>query len=205
MGRASQVLRECADTDSEAKLAELLKRTNGSAVSPRKARKQVSLGLGCVVVAETPSIVRTVLGSCVAVILHVPRLRISALCHAQMPERHGEGHCFESCPEPCYTELQGTNDLKYVTCCVRYMLRELVRLHVAKKEIVSTVIGGANVLRNIDPQWSVAGRNVTMAIAILEKEKIRVAYSDIGGTKGRVIEHYSDLNRTKIRYHTAEP
>jgi chemotaxis receptor (MCP) glutamine deamidase CheD len=84
---------------------------------------------------------------------------------------------------------------------MRYMLRELGRLHVAKKEIVSTVVGGANVLRNIDPQWSVASRNVTVAMAMLEKERIRVAYSDVGGTKGRVIEHFSDLNRTKVRYH----
>jgi chemotaxis receptor (MCP) glutamine deamidase CheD len=78
-------------------------------------------------------------------------------------------------------------------------------MNVAKKDIVSTVVGGANVLRNIDPQWSVASRNVTAAMAMLEKDKIGVAYADVGGTKGRVIEHFSDLNRTKVRYHSAEP
>jgi chemotaxis protein CheD len=182
-------------------VAESSKQTISLAASAPMARERVSLGLGCVVLAETPSIVRTVLGSCVAVILHVPRLRISTLCHAQMPEKHRDGRCFEFCPKPCYVELPGSNEMRYVTCCMRYMLRELGRLHVAKKEIVSTVVGGANVLRNIDPQWSVAGRNVTAAMAMLEKEKIRVAYSDVGGTKGRVIEHFSDLNRTKVRYH----
>ena len=173
--------------------------------SARKARERVSLGLGCVVVAEAPSIVRTVLGSCVAVILHVPRLRVSSLCHAQMPERTSVEKCSESCPHPCYTELPGSNEFKYVTCCVRYMLHELDKLRVVKHEIVSTVIGGANVLRNIDPRWSVASRNVTTALAMLEKERIRISFSDVGGTKGRVIEHYSDLNRTKVRYHDAGP
>jgi len=186
-------------------VAEASKKIGWLATPAPEARQRVSLGLGCVVVAETPSVVRTVLGSCVAVILHVPRLRISALCHAQMPERHSGGRCLEYCPKPCYNELPDSNEFKYVTCCVRYMLLALRRLHVAKQELVSTVVGGANVLKNIDPQWSVASRNVSTAMAILEQERIPVAYADTGGIKGRVIEHVSDVNRTKVRYHSMDP
>jgi len=42
---------------------------------------------------------------------------------------------------------------------------------------------------------------VEMAVSVLKSESIRVAYSDTGGVKGRVIEHTSDMNRTKVRYH----
>ncbi len=167
-------------------------------------RARITLGLGEVIVASKPSIVRTVLGSCVAAILHVPRLRISALCHAQMPERHGDGRCRDSCPHPCFLEAPATNDRKYVTCCVRHMLHELRRRRVRNDEIVVTLVGGANVLANIDPRWSVASRNVEVAEAMLAQTGIVIAYADTGGTRGRVIEHVSDLNHTKVRYHGSE-
>jgi chemotaxis protein CheD len=165
------------------------------------ARKRVSLGLGAVIIVDTPSIVRTILGSCVAVILHVPRLRVSAICHAQMPEREAGLCCSDTCPQPCGGKQSDSTDIRYVTCSIRYMLNDLHRRHVIKAEIICTLVGGANVIKNIDPRWSVGERNVEMAASVLKNEGIRVSYSDTGGTLGRVIEHTSDLNRTKVRYH----
>jgi chemotaxis protein CheD len=174
------------------------------ALAANVPRKRLSLGLGAVVIVETPTVVRTVLGSCVAVILHVPRLQLSALCHAQMPERQAGVCCGESCPHPCSTDIDpDSNELRYVSCCIRYMLDELHRRHVGNSEIVCTLVGGANVLRNLDARWSVASRNVDMATDILERERIRIAYADTGGTQGRVIQHTCDLNRTEVRYHGA--
>jgi chemotaxis receptor (MCP) glutamine deamidase CheD len=84
---------------------------------------------------------------------------------------------------------------------MRHMLGELRQRRVAKAEIVCTLVGGANVLRNIDPRFSVADRNVEMAARLLKSAGIRASYRDTGGTRGRVIEHICDLNRTKVRYH----
>jgi chemotaxis protein CheD len=164
-------------------------------------RERLSLGLGAAVVVDRPTVVRTVLGSCVAVIFHVPRLGLSALCHAQMPERDGRLCCRSSCPKPCGSSSADSNDLRYVTCCIRYMLAELQRRWVDKAEIVCTLVGGANVIRNIDPRWSVGERNVNTALQLLQCERIKIHYRDTGGTRGRVIEHLSDVNRTKVRYH----
>ena len=165
-------------------------------------RRRISLGIGAVVVVDAPTVVRTVLGSCIAAIFHVPRLRVSAVCHAQMPEPGDGLHCDETCPHPCRQRRPSdTNDLKYVTCCIRYMLDELEKRGVGKSEIVCTLVGGANVVRNIDLRWSVAGRNVTMAKRVLAREGINIRYEDTGGSQGRVIEHTNDLNQTKVRYH----
>ena len=164
-------------------------------------RERGSLGLGAVGIVDTPSIVRTILGACVAGILHVPRLRVSAVCHAQMPEREAGLCCSDACPQPCGGKQSDSTDLRFVTCSIRYMLNDLHRRHVIKAEIICTLVGGANVIKNIDPRWSVGDRNVEMAVSVLKSEGIRVAYSDTGGVKGRVIEHTSDMNRTKVRYH----
>jgi chemotaxis protein CheD len=170
----------------------------------RPIRERVSLGLGAAILVERPSVVRTVLGSCVAVILHVPRLGISALCHAQLPELHSDGRCRGSCPVPCRIEAPATNNLRYVTCCIRHMLTELHCRRVSNQELVATVVGGANVLESLSPRWSMASRNVETALATLERLRIPVAFSDTGGTRGRVIQHLSDLNRTHVKYHGAE-
>lgn len=164
-------------------------------------RPRVSLGLGAVIVSDTPTVVRTVLGSCVAVIFHVPRLRLSTVCHAQMPAREANLCCRASCPRPCRSSTADVSDLRYVTCCIGYMVAELQRRWVDKSEIVCTLIGGGNVIRNIDPRWSVGERNVETAIQCLEREGIEIHYRDTGGVRGRVIEHMSDTNRTKVRYH----
>ena len=75
------------------------------------------------------------------------------------------------------------------------------RLQVSRREIVTTLVGGANVLEALDHRWSVADRNVAVAITTLEKHGIPIQYMDVGGTEGRTIEHLSDVNRTTVRYH----
>lgn len=180
-------------------------RTDQANAHPTRVRAKVPLGPGEVVLAKRPSAVKTVLGSCVAVILHVPRLRISALCHALMPEQHSEERCRDSQPHPCDSNPAEAGTLKYVTCCIRKMLTDLRRLQVDSKEVVATLIGGANVLEGLNGRWSVADRNVATAIATLEKHHIPIRYMDVGGTRGRTIEHLSDLNRTTVRYHQSKP
>lgn len=174
------------------------------ASEPHQTRTPFPLGLGEVFLAKDPTAIKTILGSCVAVIFHVPRLRISALCHAVMPEQHADGRCRESCPHPCDQKPAREGDMRYVTCCIRKMLNDLARLHVDNAEIVTTLVGGANVLAVLDPRWSVADRNVAVAKATLAKLGITIRYKDVGGNLGRSIEHLSDLNRTTVRYHRSD-
>jgi chemotaxis protein CheD len=167
-------------------------------------REAVALGQGEVFLAKKPAAVKTILGSCVAVIFHIPRLRISSLCHALLPEPHGDGRCRESCPQPCDLLPSEFGNLKYVTCCIRKMLDGLGRLDVQRKEVITTLVGGANVLEALDQRWSVADRNVAVAIATLERYRLPIRYMDVGGNEGRTIEHLSDVNRTTVRYHHSD-
>jgi len=162
----------------------------------------INLNQGAAIIVDDGRIVRTVLGSCVAVILHVPRLRVSGICHAQMPERQGsDDKCSGSCPEPCYAEVENSNDLKYVTCCIRYMLDQLLQRRVLRSEIAATLIGGASVLSFINPSLSVGERNVAVAKARLEEEGIRIGRADTGGKVGRTIQHNPATNETTVRRH----
>jgi chemotaxis protein CheD len=162
------------------------------------------LGQGEVFLAKKPAAVKTVLGSCVAVIFHIPRLKISSLCHALLPEPHGDGRCRETCPRRCSRLQSEFGDLKYVTCCIRKMLEGLHQFEVRRKEVITTLVGGANVLTTLDQRWSVADRNIAVAIATLERHRLPIQYMDVGGNEGRTIEHLSDVNRTTVRFHRSD-
>jgi chemotaxis protein CheD len=167
---------------------------------------RINLGVGEVVVVDQPTILWTVLGSCVAVILRVPRLELSAMCHAQLPEPGpGTGpSCIDACPSPCDREPPRSRTRRYVTCCLRSMFMELHGRGTLKAEIVASVYGGANVVSLITPNGSVGERNLEIAYAMLAKEGIPVVLSDVGGTQGRSIEHDSGTNRTVVRYHASQ-
>jgi chemotaxis receptor (MCP) glutamine deamidase CheD len=81
------------------------------------------------------------------------------------------------------------------------MLTDLHRRQVSHAEIVCTVVGGANVMRQIERRWSVGERNVATATDLLAGEGIRVAHADTGGTRGRTVVHICDLNITNVQYH----
>jgi chemotaxis protein CheD len=164
---------------------------------------RINLGLGEVVVVDQPTTVWTVLGSCVAVILRVPRLGMSAVCHAQLPEPPQEAgsSCVDGCPSPCRREAVKERAMRYVTCCIRKMLAELQKRGALKMEMVASLYGGGNVVSLIASDRSVSDRNVAIAQAMLDKEGIPVVFSDTGGTKGRNIEHDSGTNQTVVRYH----
>jgi chemotaxis protein CheD len=164
---------------------------------------RVSLGMGDVVVVDKPSIVWTVLGSCVAVVLHVPRLGMSTVCHAQLPEPDpGTGpSCVDACPRPCSREPSKDRAMRYVTCCMRMMFADLFRRGALKTEMLASLFGGANVVSLITANRSTGDRNVAIAQAMLAKEGVPLMFSDTGGTKGRNIEHNSSTNHTVVRYH----
>ena len=77
---------------------------------------------GDVYISGESKVVWTVLGSCIAIVLYNPRLSISAIAHAQLPEKPDKKKvCIDSCPNPCFHELPDTNEFKFVTCAITYM------------------------------------------------------------------------------------
>jgi chemotaxis receptor (MCP) glutamine deamidase CheD len=164
---------------------------------------RVNLGVGDIVVVDQPTTVWTVLGSCVAVILRVPRLGMSAICHAQLPEPPPGSwpSCIDACPKPCDQEPVKDRAMRYVTCGIRKMLAELQQRGALKMEMVASLYGGGNVVSLIAADRSVSDRNVAIARSMLEEEGIPIVFTDVGGTRGRNIEHDSGTNQTVVRYH----
>jgi chemotaxis protein CheD len=123
-----------------------------------------------------PSVLRTLLGSCVGVTFLVPRLGIGALCHPMMP----------NCPPAQLRKLSPQAGRRYVDFAIREIARRLDSLGAARAEAVVKLFGGNDVLTigTNDPERTIGKQNCEAALRVLAEERFTVAASCLGGTSG---------------------
>lgn len=135
-----------------------------------------------------PTIIRTVLGSCVGVTFLVPRLGVAALCHPMLPR----------CPPNFRANGAGS---RYVDFAIRNLARRLESLGAVRTEIQVKLFGGGDVLTVVDSHSrpTVGRLNLEMALRTLEEEGFNVAASSLGGRSGVQIQFHTDTGEVLLR------
>lgn len=165
----------------------------------KEVSKKVILDPGDTFISSGPAFVWTVLGSCVTVILYSSRLKISAVCHAQLPQHSDwQEKCFEFCPGPCYKNLPSSFTNKFVTCAIHYMINSLNKLGVQNSEIEASLYGGASRFGIKFKGKGIGERNIAAAKELLARLNIRIKNEDTGGTVSRRIELDAESGEAKI-------
>jgi chemotaxis protein CheD len=138
--------------------------------------------------ARTPAVIRTILGSCVGVTFWSRKLRIGALCHAQLPR----------CPSP--KTVSTAEGHRYVDFAIRDLARQFTELGVPRSELQVKMFGGADVLVVADPASATIGRmNCDMAVAVAKAEGLHVVASSLGGTSGLNIRFHTITGEVLLR------
>jgi chemotaxis protein CheD len=130
--------------------------------------------------AESPTSIVTILGSCLAVSMWLPRLRVGAICHAFLPKCLTWNKCQSHCQER----------FKYVHCTIPWMVEQLSLPGVRRSEIETKLFGGGDLFvpsMISGNNLSVGKQNTVMALEMFKKEGLIVASQDLGGTMGRKI------------------
>jgi chemotaxis protein CheD len=148
------------------------------------AAQKIYLNPGELVVAEEPALVTTVLGSCVAVTLFSPRLRVGAICHAVLP--------------------RGKANLpsKFVDQSVAYMMKYFRQRYVEPDEIVAKLFGGSDMFTLIDPDSkdrTIGAQNIRTALDSLRIAGLEPAALDVGGRQGRKLIFYTHTGEVFIK------
>jgi chemotaxis protein CheD len=133
--------------------------------------------------------VRTLLGSCVAITIWHPKLRIGGICHYLLSNPPtGSGN----------VQLPGM----YAAGALRMFMREIEREHTAPDEYVVKVFGGGNMFSTPAKKLcdgppctparrlachDVACKNVETGRALLQKEGFKISQEDVGGVGSRQI------------------
>lgn len=134
-------------------------------------------------------------GSCVAVTLYDPSIKIGAMAHAMLPGSRkscSERNSSNVSPKAKYsqrspaTPLSKAGDTKYVDIAIEEMLRMMVAKGAKRKDLEAKIVGGANMFSAFE---SDIGRdNVLKAKEKLKREGIRIVGECVGGSQGRSVE-----------------
>ncbi len=137
---------------------------------------KVFLQTGDCYLGVQPTLVTTVLGSCVAVTMCAPERGIGAICHAFLPDSASFSAQGKD-PQVC----------RFVDTALESMLTSLARLKVSHRELVVKVFGGASGIMsgNRCNLYDIGGRNLGAVQSRLKTYGIPVTKSATGGCQGR--------------------
>lgn len=140
---------------------------------------------GQLFVGVRPTVIQTVLGSCVAVCLYDTKMKISAMNHYLLPLWNNEGLASP----------------KYGNIAIVKIIEGMEAVGCERKNIIAKVFGGASP-NNFDNTKNilVGEKNVQIAQSMLEQYRIKIAAIDVGGNRGRKIALESDSGRILLKY-----
>lgn len=149
---------------------------------------------------KKPSVVWTILGSCLGICFYNERLKIGAIIHAQLPERRLDGlKCTDSCPVKCAKNSPHESAYKFVECSMKNVLSRFNREGISNNEIQVKLFGGANMLDAKSQLVPVGQQNIEKAIQIVEKYNLALVSQNTGGINGRKIFFLTDTGEVYLK------
>lgn len=125
------------------------------------------------------------LGSCLGVTAYDPIAGLGGLLHALLPTA-------SVAPDKAQA-----NPYMFVTSGVAGMVKTLFRLGARRENLIFKVAGGAD-MRG-DTLFRTGARNVEALTKLLEKNRIKIAGSDIGGTIPRTLSLHLNTGKVVVR------
>jgi chemotaxis protein CheD len=159
---------------------------------PEDELTEVYLQPGEMFFAREPTIIRTLLGSCVGVTFWSKRLGIGAMCHGMLPE----------CPKHPSKKLPPEVGYRYVDFSIRGIARKFDELGARRSEVQVKLFGGADVLLGgpgtLD-RPTVGSLNCDSALDVLSAEGFQVTASSLRGTSGLNIHFDTGNGEVQLR------
>jgi len=137
--------------------------------------------------SKEPTVVSTVLGTCVSVCLWDPYLKIGGINHYMLPLWNGE-------------ELASP---KYGNIAIEKLIHAMLKLGANKKHLQAKVFGGKSEHEGKAQFYRIGERNVEIASSILAKENIPILAHSVGGGHGKKLEYYTATGEVYV--HLVKP
>lgn len=153
----------------------------------------IEVKMGDIAVAENAdNLTASGIGSCVAITLYAPKLKIGALAHAMLPASRSSCGVRDASNTIHNTQCEirdtryETRDTRYVDTAIDEMLKRMLTWGAKNQDLEAKIIGGANMFSILDSD--VGKQNVLSAKEKLKKEGIKIVGECTGGSIGRSVE-----------------
>ncbi|MCK5279764.1 MAG: chemotaxis protein CheD [Cyclobacteriaceae bacterium] len=129
-----------------------------------------------ILVSGKPSIIKTVLGSCVAVCMFDNENKVGGINHFMLPFWRGN-------------ELATP---KFGSIAMERLLKKMLNIGADKQSLVAKVFGGAGILNYPNDHYGIGKKNIEVAKMFLRESGIPIVNSDVAGNQGRKIMFNTD-------------
>jgi len=133
---------------------------------------------------KKPCIVTTILGSCVAVCLFDPILKVGGINHYMLPLWNGEG-----LPSP-----------KYGNIAINKLIKKMADQGSMRHNMIAKIFGGAEKSEPTSNHFFIGRRNIQIAEEILKEENIKIVGQSTGGYKGRKLQFHTHTGEVYMKY-----
>ena len=135
-----------------------------------KVQNCSNVGMGQIKLMESDESARTVLGSCVGLLLYSRISKRSAFAHIVLAE----------------DKTSSGPVGKYADTALPEMLKQLAQVGVDASTLIAKIVGGSKMFGNAG-LMEIGKSNCETIQAMLKEQKIRIAADDIGGNVGRKV------------------
>lgn len=148
---------------------------------------ETTIYIGGVFASPRPAIVRTLLGSCIAVCLYDPVAKVGGMNHFMLPEASGT-------PDE-------SDSTRFGTHAMDVLIGELMmRCKADRRRFVAKVFGGAHVVEMKQTDDSVPNKNIRFIRKFLADEGFPVLAEDLGGFRPRLVVFHTAENRVRVKH-----
>ncbi|MFW5808723.1 MAG: chemotaxis protein CheD [Spirochaetota bacterium] len=143
-----------------------------------------NVGIGDILVCSEPGVLRTVLGSCVALCMYDIKKKIAGLAHVVLPRYNGRD-----------------SRSRFADTAYTLLLERLCSSGARKKYLVARLAGGARmfIVSNRSPFADIGTQNASVLRESLNRDGIPLLSENIGGERGMVVTFASGNGTITIR------
>lgn len=147
----------------------------------------IYVNIGELVVSPKPTVIETILGSCVSVCLY-SKTGAGGLIHYSLPETNQK-----------FSDIQEA--LKYGSYAVPLLIEKLSEITgESPNQFSAKIVGGSSGL--VDTKNLIGTENVKIAEKILKNAGVTIVSEDVGGNLGRKIKFHAGTGRLQVAYLT---
>lgn len=139
-----------------------------------------------------PTLVTTVLGSCLAVTVHAKAQGIGAICHAFLPDSTDGKRTGQREPQVC----------RYVDTALQNMLETMDKVGVPRRDLTIKMFGGSSgiAVQGMEhSSYDIGRRNVEMARKLLKFARLNIQVEDVGGSQGRKLMFHTQTGEVWVK------
>ncbi len=146
-------------------------------------RSLFSIHIGGVFVSAEPAVVRTVLGSCIAVCMRDPVCHVGGMNHFMLP---------------CIASEEGIS-ARYGVHAMEILINECMKHGAERSRLQAKVFGGGHVLKVKKYDNNVPQMNIRFVTEFLKTENIPLLSQDMGGYVAREVFFFTDSGRILLK------